>query len=197
MGKKNDIGEYINNKLWQLKKNDEIGNVSAQLAFLRKGIGHIPGELPEIYGLFLQDMPEDFWNDNGTITKEEWSCYIALTLYALHQQGNKISLHNMHTDERISIARGMKILAVAMGDSNAEERMQKKLQALISSKDMREFSYHCKNIIQLLKSKNITINYVDFAKDIYDFQYQESKNRISLKWGQDFYRKIKEKKDNE
>ena len=32
----------------------------AKLAKLRRGIGHVPGELPELWGSFLLEMPESF-----------------------------------------------------------------------------------------------------------------------------------------
>ena len=32
----------------------------AELAKLRRGIGHAPGELPELWGSFLLEMPESF-----------------------------------------------------------------------------------------------------------------------------------------
>lgn len=192
----NKIGAYIKKKLSFLAECPESLS-QATLAKLRKGIGMMPGEKPELYGFFLQDMPEEFWNNEGRITNEEWACYLALTLYSLHQQGNSPVLHNMHQKERESLGNALRRLAAAQGDSNAKERMQKKLQMVITSKDMGEFSHHLKGIITLLRGAGIPVNYVELAKDIYYFQFEGSKTKVSLKWGQDYFRKDKEETENE
>ena len=59
----------------------------AELAKLRRGIGHVPGELPELWGSFLLEMPESFQGRSAP-SAAEWAVYLALTLYAMHQQGN-------------------------------------------------------------------------------------------------------------
>lgn len=80
------IRGYVDGKiqwLWGLPENQR----RAELAKLRRGIGHAPGELPELWGGLLQGMPESFYGTNGP-SHEEWAVYLALTLYALHQQSN-------------------------------------------------------------------------------------------------------------
>ena len=57
----------------------------AELAKLRRGISHAPGELPELWGSFLLEMPESFQGRSAP-SAAEWAVY--LTLYAVHQQGN-------------------------------------------------------------------------------------------------------------
>ena len=71
------------------------------------------------------------------------------------------------------------------------------MQILITSNDMDEFAYHLKNIITLLRSEAISLNYAELAEDVYAFQFEESKKRVSLKWGQDFYRENKEDNKDE
>ena len=39
----------------------------AELAKLRRGIGHAPGELPELWGCFLLGMPESFQGRSGSL----------------------------------------------------------------------------------------------------------------------------------
>ena len=70
----------------------------AALAILRRGIGRVPGDLPELWGIFLQDLPEEMQRKTGDPTREEWAVYLALTFYALHQQGHKVADLNMNQD---------------------------------------------------------------------------------------------------
>ena len=80
----------------QIKQLEEIRGTSggkARLARLRRGVGKIPGELPELWGEFLNGIPEEFLSKSGEATKGEWAIYLSLTLYALHQQGNNDSMN--------------------------------------------------------------------------------------------------------
>ena len=60
------IRGYVDGKiqwLWGLPENQR----RAELAKLRRGIGHAPGELPDLWGSLLQGMPASFYA-MGTLT---------------------------------------------------------------------------------------------------------------------------------
>ena len=65
------IRGYVDGKiqwLWDLPENQR----RAELAKLRRGIGHAPGELPDLWGGLLQGMPASFYGTNGP-SHEEWA----------------------------------------------------------------------------------------------------------------------------
>ena len=196
-GRKNEIIQFVNRKIEYIMAISESGEGKATLARLRKGIGRVPGEIPEVLGILLVDMPEDFMSKTGKPTKEEWACYTALTLFAMHQQGNDVRKIPMNINDNISMGIAMSNLVLAEGDSNAKERMAVKLQMLSSAKDIKEFAYHLKSVIQLLKSKSIPLNYALLAGDIFEYQFPEKKSALFLRWGQDFYRNKKAEIKNE
>jgi len=78
-------------------------------------------------------------------------------------------------------------MAKTSDDANADKRALQRLQAFATSIDMKEAFYHLKSLIQLLRSKGISIDYEALAADLYDFQYADGKKRVNLRWGQDFY----------
>lgn len=197
MSRKTEIYLFMSRKLNYLLAISNEGEGKAQLAALRRGIGQTPGEFPEIFGILLQDMPEEFMSEGEKVSKEEWACYIALTLFALHQQGNDGKTASMNTDKKVSVGLAMNDYVMSSNDSNARSRMAVKLQTLASSKDMNEFSYHLRAVIKLLKTKGIQLNYSMLAADLYEFQFQENKANIFLKWGQDFYRSKKSDRKEE
>ena len=43
--------------LWSLPKPQR----RARLAELRRGVGHQPGDLPALWGSFLQELPKELW----------------------------------------------------------------------------------------------------------------------------------------
>lgn len=198
MSKKTEIENFVRTKIDMLQKKADSGKGKAMLANLRRGIGHELGEVPQLLEIFLSDMPEEFLSHNGNATNEEWACYVALTLYALHQQGYEVKSRPMHTDEEISLGKAMYMLVNAYeGDPNAEQRMVQKLRMLATSANRKELSHHLRGIVQLLKSFGISINYKKLAEDLYDMQFPEGKRQVCLKWGQDFYGGRNKKESNE
>lgn len=197
MSRRDEIGKYVFGKIGRMKALSDTGNGKAYMAELRKGVGKKPGELPTLFGTLLEDMPEDFMSKDGIPTKEEWACYAALTLFAWHQQGKDLKTDCMHTEEPISVGAAFRKLKFALNDANAEERLLKKLQIIVTSTDVNGFSQHLRSMIKMLAQNNIRLNYALLARDIYQWQFQDSRDAVNLRWGQDFYKKSKEEKDNE
>ncbi len=158
----------------------------AALANLRRGVGRRPGELPQLYGELLQDMPQEMYSSGSKPSYAEWAVYMALTLYAMHQQGKDVKTDNMNR-ENVSLGNAASEL---VADNDDTERIWKRLYAVASSDDMQEMSYHIRGLIKLLRDKDIPLDYPQLAKDLYLYQLSdESAEQIRLKWGQDFYKK--------
>ena len=192
MSRKEEIGRHVLTKIRWLHAVSETGSGKANMAELRKGVGKFPGELPSLFGMLLEDMPESFLSKSGVPTKEEWACYIALTLFSWHQQGNDVKTELMHTDNPVSVGNAARQLKNALGDANADERMIKKLRSVVSANDVQGFSQHLRCMIKMLADKKIRMNYAMLAKDIYEWQFLESRNSVNLRWGQDYYKQSKE-----
>ena len=52
---------------------------------------------------------------------------------------------------------------------------------------MEELSYRLRTLVKILRDNDIKLNYVDLAGDLYNFQFENSIDKVRLKWGQDFY----------
>ena len=188
MGRRAEIEQFVYRKLRYLSAVSDQGDRAGMLAVLRRGLGRKPGEIPELLGILLMDMPEDFISVNTEPTREEWACYTALTLYAMCQQGRDPEKEDDKPTEEADLGAAMAEYVRQSDDGNAQKRMAKKLQVLAASKDMEEFSWYLRSIIKLLKSKNITVNFPKLAGDLYEYQFPERRSGIFLKWGQGFYR---------
>lgn len=197
MNTKSDIKSFVGKKINILLAEADFSAGKAALAGLRRGVGHEPGELPQLFGTILMDLPENLMSQSGVPTRAEWSIYIALTLYAMHQQGFDAKSKSMHTDDNVSMGTALAKMAKASEDANAEGRMLQKLRAFATSVDMKEAFYHLKHMIQLLCSKGIAVNYVLLSADLYEFQITEKKNHVNLRWGEDFYREMYRKETKE
>lgn len=185
MTKKELIGNYVYGRIQSLVSIKDSGPGRGELARLRHGVGKTPGEDPVLWGAFLNNAPDGLYPEeskNG-VAKEEWAVYITLTLFALHQQGNANSVH----------ANGVSLGSAAnrlMDKDSADDRehVLRRFAPIITASDMNELSHHLRCFIQLIKAKGIALDYVKLSKDIYDFQFEESRKNVQLNWGRDFYK---------
>lgn len=181
----NEVYSFTKYKLLCITGRAE-SETRAALANLRRGVGRRPGELPQLYGEFLQDMPNEMYSAGGIPSYSEWAVYMALTLYAMHQQGKDVKTNNMNRED-VSLGSAASELVV---DKDDIERIWKRLYVVATSDDMQEMSYHLRSLIKLLRDKDIPLDYPQLAKDLYLYQLSaESAEQIRLRWGQDFYKK--------
>ena len=187
MTKKQMIRQYVQTKICILLKQKDSGTGKAALANLRHGVGKKPGELPELWGAFLEDAPEGLYSDcKGTSKpqKEEWAVYTALTLFAVHQQGKADSVNA----DGINLGEAAANLMGGRGDDE-RERVLRRFSPVVTAASMEELSHYLRMMIQLFKGKDILLDYAELAGDIYDFQFEGSRNSVQLKWGRGFYKK--------
>lgn len=176
------VGNYVYGQITLLADNMKNSGGKAMLAKLRRGAGKTPGELPELWGIFLNSIPDEMMSKNGEPTRAEWAIYLSLTLFALHQQGNSDSVHA----EKISLGKAAAMLMNEPTDDE-RERVLRRFGPVVTAKDMSELSHHLRCLIELMRSKGIKLDYVMLAKDIYDFQFDKGKKKTQLCWGQDYY----------
>ena len=163
----------------------------AELAKLRRGIGHAPGELPELWGSFLLGMPESFQGRSAP-SAAEWAVYLALTLYAMHQQGNDRPMNCPGN----TLGRAVRQLAERNAGKDWEESsVLRRFNALATAEEITEISHHLRGMVQLLsaaKDGAIPLDYPQLAVDLYELQctdprYTQIPANVRLRWGRDLY----------
>ena len=194
--KTQDVKMYTAQRLHRLQELPD-NQRRAELAKLRRGIGHAPGERPELWGSFLLEMPEDFQSSSGP-SAAEWAVYLALTLYAVHQQGNDRPMNCPGS----TLGRAVRQLAernAATGQDWTEASVLRRFNALATAEEITEISHHLRGMIQLLsaaKDGAIPLDYPQLAADLYELQctdprYAQLPANVRLRWGQDLYRDSK------
>ena len=155
----------------------------AALANLRRGVGRLPGELPELWGSFLQDMPQEFFSRSGEPTAAEWAVYLALTLYAMHQQGHETPM----CIPGEGLGRAVRRLSDRQGEDPQDSGAYRRFCALITAGSMEELSHHLRGLIQLLSSEGLALDYPKLALDLYLLQLTDSASGVKLRWGQEYF----------
>ena len=187
------IARYVGQRITYLLERRDQSDGRAALAELRRGIGHAPGDLPELWGLFLSGLPEDMLSTGGDPTREEWAVYLSMTMFALHQQGKDAPMHR--TGESIGAA-----AAELIESKDDMERVWRRFSTVVSRSDISGIAYHLRSFIQLLKASGVSLDYESLAADLYLLQHPESASRVKLRWGQDFFsaydKRFLKKEDN-
>ena len=122
--------------------------------------------LPDLWGGLLQGMPASFYGTNGP-SHEEWAVYLALTLYALHQQSNDtVCVSQLGC----TLGRAVRRLAeqtVARGQDWTESSILRRFNALATAEEITEISHHLRGMIQLLraaKPDSIPLDYPQWGR---------------------------------
>ena len=188
--KTQDVKLYAAQQLHRLQSLPD-NQRRAELAKLRRGIGHAPGELPELWGSFLLGMPESFQGRSAP-SAAEWAVYLALTLYAMHQQGNDRPMNCPGN----TLGRAVRQLAERNAGKDWEESsVLRRFNALATAEEIPEISHHLRGMVQLLsaaKDGAIPLDYPQLAVDLYELQctdprYTQIPANVRLRWGRDLY----------
>ena len=169
---------------WLLSQTSD-GVSKATLAQLRRGVGHLPGEIPELWGILLRDLPKNMQGRCTQASRQELALYTALTLFAVHQQGWDPRTQPMH--RRGASLGGAVARLVPPADENAQERMERRFTRAATSADMAEFAHHLRGLVQLLNAAGQPLDWAQLAGQLYDYQNPDRVAAVRLRWGEDFY----------
>lgn len=187
MSKSEQIRYYVLRKIKYLYENTDQGAVRGMLANLRHGIGKEPGELPELWGAVFDGIPEELIGTKAP-SDAEWAIYTAVTLYAMHQQGNEECVHT----DAVSIGKAAAELVKSDDDT---ERILNRMKLIATAVTPSDLAYHLRGIIQLLKGETVKLDYAELAAELYLFRFPDNANSIRIQWGRDFYRKLNAKEN--
>ncbi len=87
-----------------------------------------------------------------------------------------------------------KAVACLIHGEDDKTRIQRRFNVLATSADIQELAHHLRGMIQLLRSEGIPLDYPELAKDLYLYQNEDYRSQVRLRWGQDFYRRKKQQK---
>lgn len=195
MAKKEAIQKFVAGRIYALERMGDESGRKALLAQLRRGVGKKPGELPQLWGVLLQELPEELMGKSPEPSAAEWAVYTALTLYAYHQQGRDATLESMNHPKQ-GIGQAAALLVKEPDDLPA---VQARFNRFALAADLPQAVTHLRSLVSLLRREGIGLDYGILAGELYRYQFQEAMSDIRLQWGRDFYRYMNadNKEDNE
>jgi CRISPR system Cascade subunit CasB len=188
MGATSLLGDYMNRKINMIQKNS---NRAAILARLRRAAGKEAGSVPDVWE-FTLDLPETLVGKNEQASPAENAVSIALSLYAVHQQGK---MHEMHREGAGNIGKAAARLKAINPES--EKGIKRRFDALATARGNKRIENHARGIVQLLKAGDVDLDYVMFACDLFLLQSKEFEKDVLRRWGRDFYNYIQSEEGEE
>ena len=183
-----EIQNFVAGRIHFLENMGDDGRRKALLAELRRGVGKRPGELPQLWGLLFQKLPEELMGTGAAPSREEWAIYTALTLYAYHQQGKDVAAESMNVPD-VGIGHAAAMLVEKEDDLQS---VQGRFNRFALAADMPQAVIYLRGLIGLLRRKGIGLDYPMLAADLYRYQFYEGAPDVRLAWGRDFYRNVPE-----
>lgn len=187
MSEISQIKAFTERKIQRILNDPSDSAARASMARLRRGIGHAPGELPELWGDFLLDMPEELLGSGSYTSRAEWAIYTALTLFAFHQQSKSRDAEPMH---RQGISLGTAARYLIKDENEDRERIARRFYPVAMASDMTELAVHLRALVSLLRAEGIALDYARLAADLYLFQIPSRADGVKLRWGEDFCKLI-------
>lgn len=169
-----------------------MGNEHEQRALLtklRRGVGRQPGDMPELWAILLDGLPEEMQGRRlESPSREEWAIYMALTIYALHQQGSDVKKEPMHRKD-IGLGAAAKQLSVRLPGDTQDNlvRVSRRFNQVATADSMEEMAHYLRSFVQLLRANGVALDYGMLAADLYGYQFENLAAGVRLRWGRDFY----------
>ncbi|MCS6883973.1 MAG: type I-E CRISPR-associated protein Cse2/CasB [Acidobacteriota bacterium] len=150
--------------LLELHKKEDRGS----LAKLRRGVGKPPGESMEVYsviGRFIAEAKSEL---------EEYALYLVATLYGLYPS---------ESAEKYNFGASFAQLRLRQESESTERRF-----VAILNSNFEDLPQHLRQAVNLLKSKEVHINWLQLLNDILDWQRDDYK--VQRQWATSFWKEI-------
>jgi CRISPR system Cascade subunit CasB len=150
------------------------------LAALRRGLGREAGEVPQMWPFYRE------LNEKGSLTQELSAEHVALTLFAVHQQGKERPVH------RAGIGLGTALLALRHSGKYSPEAIDRRFAAAATATSLAELTGHLRGLITQLRTDSASgqqhsLDYTQLMRDLRDWQRPNHLGRVRRRWGSQYF----------
>lgn len=162
-----------------------------EVARLRRGAGRTAHEVQDHWGVGgLEELAAVLAEDGPSVRREdaEEAVYLAVTLWALHQQSVRDS--NMH-DTGSTLGGAVRALIEKKGVTGSEEgtadSLRKRLVRVGTADSIGSVSLRLREIVLLLRGERVPLNYGRLADQLYRWQKRSNRAAVRREWGREFH----------
>ncbi|MGW2155020.1 type I-E CRISPR-associated protein Cse2/CasB [Nonomuraea sp. NPDC001699] len=160
----------------------ERSQAVATLAQLRRGAGKLPEEVPELWGMA---GTERLYAEQELSSREsemaEAGLFLAVTLYALHQQSRpKQGMHRSGVELGAAVRR-------LMPGGALDEPIRRRFVRVGTAGTRQALAYRLREVITLLRGQSIPLDYALLAQQLYRAQLPDGMRQVRQRWGRSFH----------
>mgnify|MGYP000317581433 CR=1 FL=1 len=154
----------------------------AALAQLRRGAGKVPEDVPELWGVSGTEelLNRQDWSERER-ARAEAAHFLAVTLYALHQQ-SRIN-QGMH---RRGAELGTAVRQLMPG-GDIDEPIRRRFVRLGTATTGDALADRLRGIVSLLRRESIPLDYDLLAGQLYQAQVPDGMREVRRRWGRSFH----------
>lgn len=154
----------------------------AALAQLRRGAGKVPEDVPELWGVSGTEelLNRQDWSEREK-ARAEAAHFLAVTLYALHQQ-SRVN-HGMH---RRGAELGTAVRQLMPG-GDIDEPIRRRFVHLGTATTGDALADRLRGIVSLLRRESIPLDYDLLAGQLYQAQVPDGMREVRRRWGRGFH----------
>jgi CRISPR system Cascade subunit CasB len=170
-----------------------VPSAGAALARLRRAATAAPGSDPDVWAYTVQPLADNprataLLGRSDTPSAHERAAHVAVTLYAVHQQGRPQA---MHRTEGGSVGQAVGALQRADrragGDGTA---ILRRFSALATASSWAETVHHLRSLVTQLRAEGVPLDYGRLADDLARLADPRRSKEVRLAWGRDLYRRL-------
>ncbi|MFD0683737.1 type I-E CRISPR-associated protein Cse2/CasB [Actinomadura fibrosa] len=153
------------------------------LAQLRRGAGKLPQDVPDLWGvtgaerLFEHPLLS---RDNQQATRAEAAYFLAVTLYALHQQSQSRPMHKRGVDLGQAVRK-------LMPPNDIDEPIRRRFVRAGTAATPEILAYRLREVVSLLRGDGIPLDYGRLARQLYRAQTPGGMSEVRRDWGRSFH----------
>ncbi|MEU3184383.1 type I-E CRISPR-associated protein Cse2/CasB [Streptomyces sp. NPDC006923] len=161
-------------------REDIPGAVSAS-ARIRRGAGKAAGAVPDLWGMTGLELLDDMALDGLDMDRADEALHIAVTLWALHQQGHREA--NMHVDGP-GLGAAVRRL---MPEGDIDEPIRKRFVRAGTTQTLDSLAQRLRELVVLLRADAVPLDYGLLADQLYRWQKPAERGEIHRAWGRSFH----------
>lgn len=153
----------------------------ARIARLRRGLGRDAGAVPNIWEDTIGLVPPHLRGRGDDPSPAEKGVHLAMTLYALHQQGSSKGVHQHGVSLGAAAQR-------ARQSHHSADAFDRRFLSAIGASTFAGVAYHLRALIPIFRQAGTGMDYGLVAANLADLcsPYPDSSRRVRLSWGRDY-----------
>ncbi|SEG93899.1 CRISPR system Cascade subunit CasB [Thermomonospora echinospora] len=178
------VGDVVEKRVAELQRGylDDQSAAVAALAQLRRGAGKLPQDMPELWGVTgVELLFQDQALPDREASRAEAALFLAVTLYALHQQSR--SDQRMH---KAGIELGEAVRRLMSG-GDIDEPIRRRFVRVGAATTPEVLAYRLREIVSLLRREAIPLDYARLARRLYQAQVPGGMQQVRQIWGRSFH----------